>query len=90
MGEGIDPDWLRWAFTGALVFLSILSVLVVVFVRGVMAKVLILAVIVVVGFLLWSQRGRLEDCIDSCNCQWLWMDIADEPPCQAPAALQDR
>ncbi|MBC8364526.1 MAG: hypothetical protein H8E59_05960 [Actinobacteria bacterium] len=63
-----DPEMLAKASAFGLVVLLLATFLILRFLRRVVVKVVLVAVIVLLGAGLWNQRLELRSCADECSC----------------------
>ena len=73
--EELDAETLRWIILVVLAGLVVGMYLVIRFVRKAATRVLILALIGVVGVALFVQRDSLADCVDTCACTLFGQDV---------------
>jgi hypothetical protein len=82
-----DPELLANASMLGLVILALAAYLILRFLRRIVVKVALIALVVLVGFGLWDQRLELRSCADDCSCtlfgQSVQIPLDKNPRCGA-------
>jgi len=73
--DWLDPEMLRWAIVGALGVLTVVVFWILTVVRKVLTKIVLLALMVLLGMSLWVQREGLADCVETCDCSLYGIDV---------------
>ncbi len=75
------PDWLdaeslRSVIIAAIAVLGLAAVMVLRFVRRVIARVALIALLGALALSLWMQQADLQNCIDTCACRLFGQEVA--------------
>lgn len=73
--DWLDPEILRWAIVVALGVLIVIAFWILAVIRKVIAKIVLLALMVLLGTSLWVQREGLSDCAQTCSCSLYGLDL---------------
>lgn len=73
----LDADNLRTILLLVVVGMLVFAYLVAKLVHDVVVKSVVLVVVAIAGFVIWSQRADLGDCIsnDDCSCSIFGLDV---------------
>jgi len=85
----LDPDTLRWLILAAIVFLGMTVLMIMRFIRKLVVRTALLAIVAGLGLSLWVQRADLETCVQTCSCSLYGKDVSISLD-QLPQAVKDR
>lgn len=87
--EWLDNQTLQWVIPAALVVLAVVALTVLRFIRRLVLKTVLVAVIAGFGISLWVQRADLQDCAQTCECS-LYGRVVKVDPASLPQQVGDR
>ena len=76
LGDWVDAESLQPIITGVIAALGILAMVLMWIVRGLLLRLLLLAVIGALAASLWLQRADLQDCVETCSCRLFGQEVA--------------
>lgn len=76
LGDWLDAESLQTIIVGVMVALGILALLILRFVRRIMLRLVLVALIGVLAASLWAQRADLQDCVETCSCTLFGQEVA--------------
>lgn len=74
--DWFDPDKLQTIFSGSVLVLAVVAIVVARFVGKMLIKAVVLLVLVAVAATIWLQRDQLSECAETCECQVFGFDVA--------------
>ncbi len=87
--EWLDAQMLQWVILAALGLLGLTTIMILRFIRRIVFKTVLLAVIAGVGLSLWAQRSDLSDCVQTCECS-IYGRVVQVDVSELPKSIQDR
>ncbi|MXZ52995.1 MAG: hypothetical protein F4Z34_07415 [Acidimicrobiaceae bacterium] len=76
LGDWVDAESLQPIITGVIAALGILAMVLMWIVRGLLLRLLLLAVIGALAASLWLQRADLQDCVETCSCRLFGQEVS--------------
>ena len=73
--ESLDADTLRWIILVVIGAIVVAMYFVIRFVQKITTRVAFLGLLAVIGIALFVGRENLADCVDTCSCSLLGMDV---------------
>lgn len=86
--EWLDGDTVQSLVIAAMIVFAAVAGVVLRFVRKMLLRLALVAVIAAMAASLWLQRGELRDCFDTCSCSLFAQTVtipADKNPNCAPS-----
>jgi len=87
--EWLDTQMLQWVILAALGLLLVITFMILRFIRRVVFKTLLIAIIAGFGLSLWAQRTDLSECVQTCECS-IYGRVVRVNYSELPKSIQDK